>query len=146
MKALQTEVGATVSPSYGYLGQTLNVYLYFTTLTYDATPTIDYLRFSPHGVVGAANLTVNSSEVISADPLIILASVSIPTAALTGIYDVLVGLDDEDYEIDSGFVVYESPYQPAEVTTTMLDSIMPLMVLMMVMMMMMGMMKGMFKS
>jgi len=146
MKALQTEVGATVSPSYGYLGQTLNVYLYFTTLTCEATPTIDYLRFSPHEVVGAANLTVASSEVISADPLIVLASVTVPTTALTGAYDVLIGLDDEDYEIDSGFVVYESPYQPTEVTTTMLESIMPVIVIMMVMFMMMGMMKGMFKK
>lgn len=146
MKALQTEVGATVSPSYGYLGQTLNVYLYFTDLEYEEAPTVDYLRFSPHGVTGAASLTVGTPQVIAISPLVVLASVTVPTTVLTGAYDVLIGLDDEDKIISSGFTVYESPYYPAEVTTTMLETVMPIIVLMMVMVMMMSMMRGMFKK
>lgn len=130
MRALQTE--AAVSPSYGYLGQTLNVYLYFTTLEYSEAPTIDYLRFVPHGATGWAELVVNSSQVIGLSPLIALASVTIPTTALAGSYDVLVGLNGEDYVISNGFSVYTSPYQPTTITETVTSLIPWIYIVMMV--------------
>lgn len=145
MKAQQTEAAATVSPSYGYLGQTLNVYLYFTALEYTEAPTIGALTIYPYGVVGAAGLTVNSSEVISSDPLIVLASVTVPSTVLEAAYDVNITLDDVDYVIPNSFSVYASPYYPAETQST-ITAIMPVMMLMMVMVMMTGMMKGMSTS
>lgn len=138
MKAQQTAVVAVLNPSYGYLGWTLNVYVTFSSLSYAATPTINYLTLYPHSVVGATALTTNSIQVVDSSPLTLLASITIPATALTGNYDLFVGVNGVDMSASSVFTVYTSPYAPTEMTE-MISAIMPIFILMMLM----GMMKPM---